>query len=422
MKLKFKTYLLCLPFYMAILRYTLLMVGIVLLTNCNKDEQILKPGQVEYDPSGMIGLAVSPWPCDGHDSRRTSKSPNLGPFSANATLLYDEDSGASHWVSYAISSAIDQHGNLFSSTWGGIVKLTNTLILEKGFDAQGTVRNIPAIDKDGTIYIGVQHNQQAGSNTLTSGSLVALDQKLGVKWSFIFPNKTHGGAWGAVAIGSNGTIYVTCKADGLFAINKQGQKLWQYRLSTTNYSSPAIAPDGTIFVTDKENVYAINPTGKLKWKYPAGKQVNSEPVAGIDGSVYSVTSNTLLALKPNGELDWEFLLPAEATTRPSLADETTLLIACNNNHIYAINSNGTERWSLDVQGIVYNSIVIDRNGNMYFPGIFNDESQVRAITANREPLWQYPLNVSYYSQVVIGNDGQLIIGTRGAKLYLITNI
>ena len=51
-------------------------------------------------------------------------------------------------------------------------------------------------------------------------------------------------------------------------------------------SSPAIAPDGTIYIGSGNGfLYAILPNGKLKWKYETGGAIAGSPAIGSDGTV-----------------------------------------------------------------------------------------------------------------------------------------
>ena len=72
-------------------------------------------------------------------------------------------------------------------------------------------------------------------------------------WSF----KT-GGWVTSPAIESDGTIYVGSDDNNLYAINPDGSKKWAYATNGVVYSSPAIGSDGTLyFGSDDGYFYAI---------------------------------------------------------------------------------------------------------------------------------------------------------------------
>src|SRR5689334_6799083 len=60
-------------------------------------------------------------------------------------------------------------------------------------------------------------------------------------------------------------------------------------------SSPAIAPDGTIYqATWTGKLLAVTPQGTVKWIFKAGREVKSSPAVGDDGTIYF------------GSRDWKF--------------------------------------------------------------------------------------------------------------------
>ena len=387
-----------------------------LFFSCNKDDAKVSEDPVVYDETGMLGLAESPWPCEGHDSRRTSQSAYKGPASVNAKLIYDASPGGHH--SDALSPAFDAAGNLYCGAWVTVLKFSNTLVFEWEYEATLYLRNIPPIAKDGTIYIG--GFDQYGVQNYTDGKLIALDESMNTKWEFELPDNHEGGIFGAPAIGSNGTIYFVDKSDGLFAINKAGQKVWSYELESSSYASPAIAPDGTIYVIDyNDNLYAIKPTGELLFKYPTGKDINYDAIVATDGTAYVGSENSLLAVGLNGEKKWEYTLPDAAINCPSLANDGTIYIACADNHVYAINTNGTLKWNYDTGGKVTAPISIDAVGSIYLGTI--DTDRLMSVSSQGVLVWEYPIGLGY-SPPVIDVNGALYAGTEEGKIYVITEI
>jgi outer membrane protein assembly factor BamB len=72
------------------------------------------------------------------------------------------------------------------------------------------------------------------------------------------------------AIAVDGTLYVMARIfpfpnprNGLYAINPDGTLKWHFPADISG-NSPAIGPDGTIYITeDFDNLYAVNPDGTL---------------------------------------------------------------------------------------------------------------------------------------------------------------
>ena len=89
----------------------------------------------------------------------------------------------------------------------------------------------------------------------------------GVKlWEF----ETGGRVRSSPAIGPNGTVYVGSNDNSLYAINgKSGVKLWEFETGDRVRSSPAIGSDGTLYVGSSDNkLYAINGKSGVKlWEF-----------------------------------------------------------------------------------------------------------------------------------------------------------
>ena len=106
-----------------------------------------------------------------------------------------------------------------------------------------------------------------------------------LKWS-----NSIGLVWSSPAIGPDGTLYVTTTLPipKLFAVDPQtGGVLWSYELGGSCLSSPAVSMEGCIYVGASDwMLYAFTPQGVLKWTYKTEDEVASSPAIGADGTVY----------------------------------------------------------------------------------------------------------------------------------------
>ena len=66
-----------------------------------------------------------------------------------------------------------------------------------------------------------------------------------------------------------------------------GTKLWEFTAGGGIGSSPAMAPDGSIyFGSDAKKLYALNPDGTKRWEFTVGAEIRSAPAIGSDGTLY----------------------------------------------------------------------------------------------------------------------------------------
>ncbi len=88
-----------------------------------------------------------------------------------------------------------------------------------------------------------------------------------------------------------------------FCSGQSTTNLWTFHLAEYDgASSPAVAPDGTIYVGNYiGDLFAITPDGKVKWKFQAGLEIKSSPAVAADGTVYfGSRDRRLYALTPGG--------------------------------------------------------------------------------------------------------------------------
>ena len=79
-----------------------------------------------------------------------------------------------------------------------------------------------------------------------------------VEWRF----RANGKIFTTPAVDEDGTVYVGSQDDHLYAVAADGRLRWSYRTEGDNDSSPVIGDDGTIFFgSDDHKVYALTRDG-----------------------------------------------------------------------------------------------------------------------------------------------------------------
>ena len=149
----------------------------------------------------------------------------------------------------------------------------------------------PAIGQNGVIYLGVE----GSLNRTPYSHIYAINPNGTQRWKY----PVDGGRFvrASPAIGSDGSIYIATKAGGtevtakLIALSPNGQKVWEYEVERTkadSYSSPSVGADGLIYFGAENGIlYALNPNGTLGWKHQLNHGINwSSPAIANDGTVY----------------------------------------------------------------------------------------------------------------------------------------
>jgi outer membrane protein assembly factor BamB len=132
----------------------------------------------------------------------------------------------------------------------------------------------PAVGDDGTVYFGDRRE-----------FLYAVTPDGQPKWKLSVP----GGAGMSVSLGYDGTIYAG--ALRLFAFSPDGEELWRFRPEFNagiSDASGATAPDGMIYFGSFDYcIYALDRNGEKVWSYRAGDWITGAPAIGVDGTVYT---------------------------------------------------------------------------------------------------------------------------------------
>lgn len=91
----------------------------------------------------------------------------------------------------------------------------------------------------------------------------------------------------------------------LLGLKKNPKIKWQFSTDDPIVSTPALAADGTVYVTSMRLLYALTPDGKLKWRYFPGQDIRTSPVVGPDGAIYVMdVLCSLHSLNPDGTKRW----------------------------------------------------------------------------------------------------------------------
>jgi len=258
----------------------------------------------------------------------------------------------------------------------------------------------PVIGEDGTLYFG-----DMGSH---GRDLYAVNPDGTEKWRY----ETDMWIWSAPAIAEDGTVYVTSFDDYLHALNPDGSLKWKFDAEDSIASSPAIAEDGTVYLGtmgDGCNIFAINPDGTEKWRYGTGYYITSDPAIGDDGTIYIGSGDDYFyAMNSNGTLKWRFETGGVIKGPASIADDGTVYVGSADDYLYALYPNGTMKWSYNIDYGTESNPSIGSDGTIYVGGKY-----LYAINPDGTEKWTFDFGSthSHMSCPAISADGTIYIGT-----------
>jgi outer membrane protein assembly factor BamB len=355
------------------------------------------------------GPMDAPWSMYCHDVRHTGQSPystinttniekwrykcndgvygsiaisNEGDiyFGCNDLYFYDlYPNGTLKWRYYVgciIEScpAVDENGTLYigmSYPWNGLYAFYPNGTLKWRYGS-GSILSSPAIGEDGVIYFGTQTG-----GTPPLGAINAVYPNGTLKW--VFP--TNHVVYSSPAIGNDGTIYCGCHDHNLYALYpNNGSLKWSFQTGDWIRVSPCIAEDGTIYCVSLDNyLYAVNPNGTMKWK--TFVNAGTSPTIGQDGTIYAGWDQ-LYALNPNnGSIKWIFTPGSgqtiEGSTPAHSADGTIYFGTSDGGYLFAVNSDGSEKWDYYF-GTCNSAPAIGPDGSIYIGTSHNNAGYLHA--------------------------------------------
>jgi outer membrane protein assembly factor BamB len=345
------------------------------------------------------------------------------------------------------SPAIASDGTLYvtalydsGSDGGGVYSFTETangLHLRPGWPHRfsQTIEASPTIGTDGTVFIGVD-----------DGFVYALDKDSGaLKGTSFDANKLSPTGLTLIestaALSPDGqTLYIGVEfvdsnlrpvSGGLLALTTSLSKRWLVPTGGIVSSSPAVAPDGTIYVAGWDGkLYSVSPGGSLNWSRDIGgpQPIDASPAIGRDGTVYIGSLGEFDAITPDNRLKWQRADIGSRATAAVAADDTVYVANfLGSFSLVALRgSTGDVRWQyLGSADPKTSSPVIRADGTVLFAGFDN---RVRAFDAGgtlhgKDPgtiLWEAATsNQSPFdgSPTISPLDNSIWIGTRDGHMF-----
>lgn len=350
---------------------------------------IITPKQSAQIPDGPLDSA---WPMYCHDARHTGRSPysttHIDSLEKWSTNLYGYIWG---------SPVIDDEGVIYIGAWDFHAIYPNGNIKWYTEDL-GTFSSAGAIDENGILYVGTIWGHP--------NHFYAIDTINGaIKWR----KEISDDIYSSPAIGNDGIIYFGSENENIYAYYPNGTLRWRYKTGHAVLSSPAIGADGTVYCGSHDTyLYAFYPNnGTVKWKYKTGHWIRTAPCIADDGTIYVVSlDNHLHAVHPDGTLKWKTNM-GEGGTSPTIGQDGT--IYCGYSQLHAVNPNdGTIKWKLPVSGKIRGGTPCNSiDGTIY---LGTDSGWIYAINSDGAEKWRIFIGGEVESAPAIGADGTVYIG------------
>ncbi len=276
--------------------------------------------------------------------------------------------------------------------------------------------------------VGVDGSVLAASN---GGVLHALDPATGQdRWTY-----DGGGGYGSdlstsPTVLGDGTVLWPGPGDDLHALAPDGRLLWKEHLDAFVLSPAAVG--SRVYVADAGGglrALDVGPTGQHRtaWTLDLGGTSYSSPAVAPDGTVYVAHDRELVAVRDDGgaaRIAWRFRARDTIEVSPAVADDGTVVLGTNADDQYGLRPDGTVRWRFDRGDWTYSSAVV-RDGTTWFGDhlgyldaldLRTGQPRFRAIgtprsqgtTSSGTGVWTAPL---------VDRDGGAYVGTAHGHVY-----
>lgn len=309
-----------------------------------------------------------------------------------------------------------------------------TVTAHTGAGCSGVATRIPASSGQCLPTLGgsflVQCVDAADGSASPQWARLGHDKMHTGRSGYVGPTVTPGIAWSAFtgtvtlsspAIGPDGTVFIGGPVVRALA-PKNGAVLWQFPSPSggTFQSSPALSDDCLLFIGGTDTyVYALNCTsGAQVWSFATGRGVRSSP-AVADGVVYVGSGdNSLYALSAaTGNMLWQFITSGSVDSSPAIAGGV-VYVGSNDFNLYAFNaSTGDNLWVHNVRNLVPGSPAVGANGMVYIGSVDGHVYGVWAASGQRAWLANTTGPGAVQSSPALGPDGTVYIGSDDSHLY-----
>ena len=304
-------------------------------------------------------------------------------------------------------------------------------------------RTNPAIADDGTIYIACDYTTR---NTLSAGNtepnFFAINPDKSMKWQ---ASLTEGTLFDKVdQIQSSPSINAD---DSIFMGGHFGRRIYKFNAVTgtfitrdlgsrIRYTAPAYSDDGNVIILTRNNgnkgVRNLSPDlATENWINSTLIDFNSTPAIASDGTIYAASTNlSMYAINPDGTQKWTAVYGVTggfASSAIALANDGTVYLSAKLNTagdgvLKAYKpADGTEKWSVTLIGtnVEQGGPAVAADGTVY---LGNAGGTMKAFNpANGAELWSFTASGGIEVVPAIDNLGRIYFGTTTGNFYVLNS-
>lgn len=287
------------------------------------------------------------------------------------------------------------------------------------------IETVPAVDNDGTIFIGGK------------GAVAALTAAGVEKWKIELSPASQATIAG-MTLGED-RVYVASQ-QGLYAFDKTGALIWTNGFGILN-SKVALDRTNNLYIVDQSGVLrALRPDGSQMWSnsveaaIPLSAVLDFGPIIGPDGRIFT-TAGKIEAFSPSGEKLWTSAYAGQ-TQSPVIDEEGVIYLSSwdglDGTFIRMYSTNGTDvGGSFHVRASVQAALAIGPDKTFYIPCVqtFTGLRGLLAFSEEGQPRWSFSEfyvrtspAVAADGTIYASGEGMVVaLSSSGSKLWTYTN-
>jgi len=156
---------------------------------------------------------------------------------------------------------------------------------------------------------------------------------------------------------------------------------------------------------------------RLSWAYTTGGDIATSPAIATDGTIYiGGWDKKLYAINPDGTLKWSYTAgDAISSSSPAVATDGTIYFGCDDGKLYALNPDGSFKWEYASGDQIWNCPAIAADGTVY---VGSRDNSLYAINPDGTLKWSYATGDRIgFASPAIAADGTVYVGSYDNNLY-----